>query len=126
MAQGSIYPRTLKDGRTVVFDVRYRTSNGVPRQKRGFRKRRDAEKYLNAQLAAVDRGEVVATAITFADYFDDWLAEHRPRLEPGTYSDYEIHGRLRLKPFFGLMKLTAITARDVRRYVAELNERRGI
>jgi hypothetical protein len=41
----------------------------------------------------------VATDRTSASYFDEWLAEHRPRLEEGTYRDYEIHGRLRLKPF---------------------------
>jgi integrase len=120
MARGSIYPRALTDG-TTVFDVRYRTSNGVQRHKRGFRKEREAQKFLNAQLAAVDRGEVIASAQTFARYFDDWLAEHRPRLEDGTYRDYEVHGRLRLKPFFGELKLEQITPKHVRRYVAELD-----
>ncbi|HWT92332.1 MAG TPA: site-specific integrase [Solirubrobacteraceae bacterium] len=119
MARGSIYPRKLKD-RTTVYDVRYRTSNGVAKQKRGFRKEREAVKYLNAQMAAVDRGEVVAGGLTFAEYFDDWLAEHRPRIEEGTYRDYEVHGRLRLKPFFGSKRLEAITQKDVRRYVADL------
>lgn len=119
MARGSIYSRELRDG-TVVFDVRYRSSNGAQRHKRGFRRRRDAERYLNEQLASVDRGDVVVTSTTFAAYFDAWLAEHRPRLEDGTYRDYEITGRKRLKPFFGEMKLCAITQRDVRRWVAEL------
>jgi integrase len=119
MARGSIYPRELKDG-TTVFDVRYRTSNGVPKQKRGFRKEREAQKYLNEQMAAVDRGEVVASGLTFAQHWDDWLAEHRPRLEDGTYDDYERHGRLRLKPYFGAKRLDAITPKDVRRYVAAL------
>src|SRR4051812_38230762 len=46
--------------------------------------------------------------------------EHRPRIEPGTYRDYRVHGEQRLKPFFGEMKPAAVTAGDVRRYVAEL------
>jgi len=118
MARGSIYPRQLVSGVT-VFDVRYRSSNGVQRHKRGFRTRRDAQRHLNEQLALVDRGEVIVTTTTFAAYFDAWLAEHRPRIEDGTYRDYEIAGRKRLKPFFGEMRLSAITPRDVRRYVAE-------
>ena len=120
MAQGSIYSRTLSDGRTVVFDVRYRTSDGRPRQKRGYRRKGDAQRWLTKPKAAVDRGEVIGETSSFADYFDRWLAEHRARLEPGTYRDYEVQGRLRLKPFFGGKRLTAITQSDVRRYVAEL------
>jgi integrase len=71
-------------------------------------------------LAAVYRGDVVAVRGTFAERFDAWLEEHRPRIEPGTYRDYRVHGEKRLKPFFGAMKPAAITPADVRRYVAEL------
>ena len=120
MAQGSIYPRTLADRRTVVYDVRYRTSDGHPAQKRGFARRRDAQRWLHERMSAVDRGEVIAHSSPFGEYFDAWLAEHRPRVEEGTYRDYEIHGRLRLKPCFGECKLSEISARDVRRYVAAL------
>jgi len=42
-------------------------------------------------------------------------------MEDGTYRDYEVHGRRRLKPFFGHLKLEAITAKHVRRYVADLD-----
>jgi integrase len=117
MARGAIYPRQLKDGRT-VFDVRYRSSNGRQCHKRGFARKREAERYLTDQLALVHRGALIVTDVRFAAYFDAWLAGHRLRLEAGTYRDYEIHGRLRLKPFFGTMKLSAITAAHVREYVA--------
>jgi integrase len=63
---------------------------------------------------------VVAVPGTFAERFDAWLAEHRPRIEPGTHRDYRVHGERRLKPFFGAMKPAAVTPTDVRRYVAEL------
>ena len=119
MAKGSIYPRTLRDGRTTVFDVRFRTSDGRPKQKRGFRTYRDAEKWLNQTIAAVDRGELRGHNEAFAAYFDRWLTEHKPRLEPGTHADYEVHGRLRLKPYFGSQRLTAITPSMIRQYVAE-------
>ena len=120
MAKGSIYSRTLSDGKTTVFDVRYRTSDGRPKQRRGFRSYREGEKWLNQTIAAVDRGEVLGHRETFESYFDRWLREHKPRLEAGTHADYEVHGRLRLKPYFGSKRLTAITPSLVRQYVAEL------
>src|SRR3954447_12272921 len=100
----SIYPYKLADG-TVRYRVAYRSSNGRQSNRRGFTSRRAAGHWLTDKQAAVRRGEVVLTTDTFAGYIDDWLEEHRARLEPGTYSDYEVHIRLRLKPFFGDKKL---------------------
>jgi integrase len=118
MATG-VYPYTLGDG-SVRYYVKYRTSNGVPRTRRGFRSEREAARWRTQTMAAVYRGEVVAIRGTFAERFDAWLEEHRPRIEPGTYQDYRVHGERRLKPFFGTMKPAAVTASDVRRYVAAL------
>jgi Phage integrase, N-terminal SAM-like domain len=121
VAKGSVYEYRLKDG-SRRFEVVYRTSNGVQRKKRGFTGRRQAERHLNQLMAQVDRGEVIATRETFADYLDRWLREHRPRLEEGTHRDYRNHAERRLKPFFGAMRLSDVGPADVRRYVAELSE----
>jgi integrase len=118
MADG-VYPYALADG-SVRFYVKYRTSNGVARTRRGFRSERAAARWRTQTLAAVYRGEIVALPGTFAERFDAWLAEHRPRIEPGTHRDYRVHGERRLKPFFGAMRPAAITPTDVRRYVADL------
>jgi len=117
MADG-VYAYALADGR-VRFYVKYRTSNGVQRKRRGFRSERAAIRWRTQTMAAVYRGEIVAVRATFAERFDRWLDEHRPRIEPATYRDYRVHGEKRLKPFFGDMKPSAVTAGDVRRYVAE-------
>lgn len=119
MARGTIYPYTLADGSTRYMAV-YRTSNGVQKKKRGFSGTREAQRFLNETMAAVDKGKVVATKDTFGAYIDRWLAEQRPRWEEGTYIDYRIQVEKRLKPFFGERRLTDITAADVRQYVAEL------
>lgn len=124
MARGSIYPYRLADGST-RFEVLYRTSNGVQRKKRGFSGPREAERYLNQVIAAVDRGEVIASKVTFADYIDRWLVEHRPRIEESTYRDYRANIERRLKPFFGELRLTEIEPSDVRRYVSALVEGTG-
>ena len=121
MARGSIYQYRLKSGEA-RHEVFYRTSNGVLKKKRGFVNRRDAERYLNRQMEAVDAGRVVSRRETFAAYIDRWLREHRPRIEEGTYLDYRTHVEIRLKPFFGSMRLTDITSADIRRYVAELGD----
>ena len=73
-------------------------------------------------MAEVDAGQVVASPDTFASYVERWLAEHRPRIEEGTYRDYRVHVERRLKPFFGDLKLGDIAPAHVRRYVAELVE----
>lgn len=114
----SIYPYKLKDGSTRYY-VMYRTSNGVQKSKRGFQSRRTARAWRSQKVAAAARGELIASRDTFASYIARWLEERRPHLEPGTGDDYARHIRLRLIPFFGQMKLTAITAEDIRRYVSE-------
>lgn len=119
MARGSIYTYTLADGST-RYEAVYRTSNGVQKKKRGFAGPREAQRFLNETMAAVDKGKVVATKDTFAGYIDRWLVEQRPRLEEGTWIDYRIHVEKRLKPYFGEKRLSDITAADVRQYVSEL------
>jgi excisionase family DNA binding protein len=82
MATG-VYEYELGDG-SARFYVRYRTSNGVQRMRRGFRSEREAVRWRTQTMAAVYRGEIVAVSGTFAERFDAWLDEHRPRIEPGT------------------------------------------
>jgi hypothetical protein len=125
MARGSIHAYKLADG-SERWMVMYRTSNGVQQAKRGFKRPREAEAFLNQKMAAVDRGQVVSAKDSFAEYIDHWLAEHRPRLEGGTAREYEAHIERRLKPFFGAMRLSAITSADVRRYVSELVRGTGV
>jgi integrase len=116
---GGVYPYLLTDG-SERFSVMYRASNGVQRRKRGFTSPREAERFLRTTMAAVYRGEIVATRDTFAQYIDRWLEDQRPRLEGSTFSDYEVNVRKRLKPFFGEHRLTAITPQLIRSYVGQL------
>jgi Phage integrase, N-terminal SAM-like domain len=82
--------------------------------------------WFSAAVVAVTASSALAVhrrrggTSSFAERFDAWLEEHRPRIEPGTFRDYRVHGERRLKPFFGTLKPAAITPGDVRRYVAEL------
>jgi len=67
MADG-VYAYALADG-SIRFYVKYRTSNGVQRKRRGFRSEREAVRWRTQTMAAVYRGEIVAVRGTFAERF---------------------------------------------------------
>jgi integrase len=54
--------------------------------------------------------------------WERWLPRRRPYLEPGTWTGYEIHGRLRLVPAFRGRPLGELSVDDIRGFVAGLAE----
>src|SRR5438105_4526134 len=119
MARGTIIKRKKKSG-GFTFDIKYRTSDGTQIKRAIGPGRAEAEEALAAAIAAVNRGELRSTSrITFAEAADSWLAAKRPRLEPSTYRDYEIHLRKRLKPAFGTLRLRHVTRARIETYMAD-------
>jgi integrase len=117
-----IYEYVLADGST-RFRVLYRKSDSSQGQRRGFTSRREARRWRAEISTRAARGEVKPTPkATFAELFDNWLERRKPYLEPGTWRDYEVHGRRRIKPFFGAMKATAIERDTVERWLAGLTD----
>src|SRR3954454_14356490 len=105
MARGSITTRTNKDG-SVTHYIKYRATDGTQVKKAIPGGRRDAERALTKALGAVDNGKPrSAGRESFAEAATAWLAYKKPRIEPSTYRDSEIHIRLRLIPAFGDMRL---------------------
>lgn len=120
MARGSISTRTAKSG-AVTHYIHYRTADGTQVKKAVGPSLRAAERALTAALAAVDRGELrTVTRETFAEYAERWLAEHRPRVEAGTFADYRKSVEKYLIPALGARKLAAISRAHVRQLVADL------
>jgi integrase len=121
MARGTIIKRKKRSG-GFTYDIKYRTSDGTQVKRAIGPRRGDAEEALAAAIAAVDRGELRTTSReTFGEAADRWLAAKRPRLEPATYRDYEIHLRKRLKPAFGTLKLRQVTRPRIEGYLADLD-----
>jgi len=112
-----VYPYTLAGGR-VLYRTLFTDSNGVQRQKRGF-KTPTAAKFRAEMLVRADLGTLRISHELFSVHFDTWLASHH-RASSGTRADYRRHGDLRLKPFFGSMRLSAIHVHTVRSFVAEM------
>ncbi len=90
---------------------RYETVNGIKKQ---------AEARLTEILRSVNRGRYFEpTTLTVAQYLDQWLRDYaevsvRPRTLQGYRSIIETH----LKPSFGHMRLTEMSAQDVQTFYA--------
>jgi integrase len=70
----------------------------------------------------VRRGEVRATSDTFGDFWAKLLDAKRPYVTAGTLQAYFTHGRKRLLPWFGGLRLTAIDEDRVRNWLSEMAE----
>lgn len=114
-----VYP--YKVGEQTFYRAMFRDSAGRQRQRRGFTSPTAASKYRARMLERADRGELRTTRQTFEDWFDEWLRGHH-RAGPGTRADYRSHGKNRLKPFFGPMRLSAIAAQTVKDFAGEMVE----
>src|SRR2546423_1598979 len=119
MSQESIYEYALADG-TRRFYFKYRKSDGSGGTKRGFKTRRAARTARQRVMASVARGDIRTARTCLADDFDAWLERRRPYLTEGTWCDYEVHGRKRIKPFFGEMTITALAAATTERWMTQL------
>ena len=120
MARGSVLARTGRDG-VVTYSIKYRLADGTQVKRAIGPSRREAERALTKALAAVDRGgghegQPERRSRATREW---WLAEHRPRVEAGDGSvDYGNTLQNHLIPYFGKMRLSAITPEHVRAYVA--------
>jgi integrase len=117
---GSVYSYRTTDG--IRWRFVYRRTDGTQTTKRGFTSERAARDARRRLIEQVERGEVRHTKETFAGYWDRWLAQRKPYLEPGTWTGYGIAGRKRLLPAFGARSLGALSVDDVREFLAELAE----
>ncbi len=92
----------------------------------------EAQKRLRELMRSVDKGRYRETApITFSEFADRYLTEYaevklkRGDLKPSTLDAYRSMLSIHLLPFFGRMKLPAISPAVVRHFAAEKAEALG-
>lgn len=105
------------------YRVRYRKPDRSQTDKRGFRTRREAERWLAENEVAKARGEYLDprdSRVTVAQLADGWLA-NRPHLKPSSRRPIEIAWRLHVAPFWGAVPLTAIRHSDVQAWITRLS-----
>lgn len=108
--EGSI--RKRKDGRwegRISVDGRQRSFYGKTRVE-VTRKIREAQRKVDRGLPLADE------RITLGNYLDQWLASSvSPSVRPATYSSYESHVRIHLKPALGKVPLAKLQPQHVQR-----------
>jgi integrase len=112
----AIYAYETRAGTRYYF--KYRKSDGRSATKRGFTSLRAARRERERTMVSAAKGEQLSTSETFGEYFDAWLANRRPYLEPGSYTDYEGHGRIRLAPLRPI-KLSKLSTATIEAWLAE-------
>ena len=124
MARQSDYPGVYPydgPGGKVLYYCRYPRSDGTWTSKRGFPSQRAASSFRTTAINDASRGEVATTPKdSFEVLFDRWLARRRPYLSQGTFLDYEVHGRKRLKPALGPKRLSKIGVDDIEDLIEDL------
>lgn len=105
------------------YRVRYRTPDNRQTDKRGFKTKRDAERFANTVEVAKLKGEYVNPADarkTLDDLGEAWLERQKGYLKPSGYAVMETAWRVRVKPRWGHVALGDIKPSAVGHWIAEL------
>ena len=117
---GGVYAYKTSEGRRWRFA--FRQSDRSLTTRRGFTSRTAAQAARAAAIEEVRRGDVVVSRGTFAEFWAQLLETKRPYVTAGTLQDYKTHGRKRLLPWFGDLRLTAIDEDRVRDWIGDMSE----
>lgn len=112
-----------KQGRR--YRVRYRTPDNRQTDKRGFRTKRDAQRFANTVEVAKFKGEYVNPADarrTLDDLGQAWLVRQKGYLKPSGYAVMEASWRVRVKPRWGRVALGDIKPTAVQGWMTELGQ----
>ncbi|AWB88527.1 site-specific integrase [Salinibacterium hongtaonis] len=104
--------------------MRYRTLDRRQTDKRGFKTKRDAERYLAEVEASKTRGEWVDPTLSrtsVAEWSETWLAAHS-NLKQTTFSAYEWILQKHVLPHWGSTPLAEVTHGDVQIWVTGLGD----
>ncbi|MFD4058827.1 N-terminal phage integrase SAM-like domain-containing protein, partial [Streptomyces californicus] len=114
-----------KDGSTwfVLFDLGKDPKSGKRKQKkkRGFKTKKEAEKYLNEQLNSLDKGTYFeAKDILFGEYLDYWLENYaKPNTAARTLEGYHYMITQHLKPSLGNTKISKLHPSHLQEYYSQ-------
>ncbi len=95
--------------------------NVIHKKKRGFATKKEAlaweQDYLDQASGSL--------GMSFVDFIDLYMKDMKTRLKESTYASKEFLIDLKLKPFFGKMRLNEIKPTDIRRWQASLTSYRN-
>jgi integrase len=106
-----------------LYMVRYRTPERGQTKKRGFKTKREAERWANNVEVNKLTGEYVSPSdarTTVGELGPAWLARQQGHLKPSAYRPLEVAWRLRIEPRWGRVALGDIRPTAVQQWVAEV------
>ena len=112
----------IKSG-TILYRVRYRTPDNRQTDKRGFKTKRDAERFAASVEVSKLHGEYVAPSsarVTVGELGQAWLDRQRGHLKPSGYAVMETTWRVRVKPRWGNVALGDIRPTAVQQWISDL------
>ncbi|MBV7509494.1 site-specific integrase [Bacillus sp. sid0103] len=116
-----------KDGSSwrVVYDAPRDPLTGERKQKKKrFKTKKEAEKFLNEQLSAIDKGTYHEPKdITFSEYLDYWIENHgKPNTAQRTLENYQYMISQHIKPGLGHINISLLQPAHLQEYyVQKLN-----
>jgi integrase len=119
---GTITTVTVSDG-SKRYRARYRDAGGQQHERR-FKRKGDAQAWLDAATASLVKGAHVAPRagrMTVGEVAETWQRVHLGHLKPSTALRYEGLLRLHVLPAWGSRRLENVTRADIRAWVADLN-----
>ncbi len=110
-----------KSGRR--YQVRYRTQERTQTKRRGFKTKRDAEKFAAEVEVAINAGDYVspsAARVTVGELGPEWL-ERKRTLKPSYLRSLRTAWRVHVEPRWGSVAVGDVTATAVQAWVTELS-----
>lgn len=104
------------------YRVRCRTPDRRQTDKRGFKTKRDAERFARTVEVSKDRGEWIDPAdarATIGDLGAVWI-ENRSNLKPSTYRSVESAWRVHVEPRWGTKQVSEVRFSEVEAWAGEL------
>ncbi len=114
---GGVYPYETSSGTKWRYVAR--RSDGTATSKRGFASESAARTARRRITERKERGEVLHTKRTFGSWWEAWLRQRKPYLEPNSWRAYEVDGRKRLLPEFESIRLDRLDAEAVRTWMVD-------
>lgn len=122
----SIEAYETKSGRR--WRVRYRKPDHSSTDKRGFRRKRDAEDWAARTLASINDGLYVdpqAGLRTVGQLASGWLAAKRVSVKPSYYETLMIAYRTHVEPLWGARSVKSLTRGEIQEWAGALSSQKS-
>ena len=106
-----------------LYRVAYKRPDGTQTNKRGFKRKRDAENYLTSVESAKLHGAYIApgdSLVKISTLGANWILAHKGNVKPSTFHSDESAWRVHVEPKWGQRSVGTIRHTEVQTWVSNL------